>query len=69
MFTCLILRIGFAFTNELKNFMKINRRLICFKDHSHGYAPVYQVECQIVLKVLIRKLVYLRTGANQDTDT
>lgn len=49
--------------------MKINVRLICFKDHSHGYAPVNQVECQIVLKVLIRKLVYLRTGANQDTDT
>lgn len=60
---------NFAFTNELKNFMKINRGLICSKDHSHGYAPVYQVECQIVLKVLIRKLVYLRTGANQDTDT
>lgn len=60
---------NFAFTNELKNFMKINRGLICFKDHSHGYAPVYQVECQIVLKVLIRKLAYLRTGANQDTGT
>lgn len=62
---------NFAFTNELKNFMKINRGLICFKDHSHGYAPVYQVECQIVLKVLITKLVYwyLRTGANQDTGT
>lgn len=62
---------NFACTNELKNFMKIKGRLICFKDHSHGYAPVYQVECQIVLKVLIRKLVYwyLRTGANQDTGT